>query len=522
MEHPKSTFKIHSCFRDGTLPAWIEVEIHACFQIPGLQILGLPAPEIREAKERILAAFPASGFEFPRKKVTINLAPSSIPKWGTAHDLPIALRILSLVEALPPGPPVLANGELGLDGGVRSTGSPALLMELLLNDPRPDGFRVILAEDDHRAYLNLIRWRQQRSLPLPRNTRVFRISHFSQIRKVLSETDIPVLPAPTADERPRERNATTVAHPHLLAPGPRLERILTLASIGRHHTLLLGPKGIGKSESLAWFRTLAGEPDPQDSWTRIVHQESRNEAPDPGLPARRVHSQVKPQHLLGSFGPKGYRAGELALSHGGFLFADEFMEWSRDSKESLREPLEARSFRLTRVQGSVEVPCDLQLVATGNLCPCGGLPVELARLIPGSKGNCRCPPGITRAYLSRLSGPILDRIDLPVLLRAESGQNTEKNPEDRIHEAVNKGRKFALEHFGVLPSRISAAGLEADLSNPGIRSLLDAASPSLRFRHKTLRVAKSIQAHEQSTRLEAHHVLEALALRELDTHLGNG
>ena len=440
MEHPKSTFKIHSCFRDGTLPAWIEVEIHACFQIPGLQILGLPAPEIREAKERILAAFPASGFEFPRKKVTINLAPSSIPKWGTAHDLPIALRILSLVEALPPGPPVLANGELGLDGGVRSTGSPALLMELLLNDPRPDGFRVILAEDDHRAYLNLIRWRQQRSLPLPRNTRVFRISHFSQIRKVLSETDSPVLPAPTADERPRERNATTVAHPH----------------------------------------------------------------------------------LLGSFGPKGYRAGELALSHGGFLFADEFMEWSRDSKESLREPLEARSFRLTRVQGSVEVPCDLQLVATGNLCPCGGLPVELARLIPGSKGNCRCPPGITRAYLSRLSGPILDRIDLPVLLRAESGQNTEKNPEDRIHEAVNKGRKFALEHFGVLPSRISAAGLEADLSNPGIRSLLDAASPSLRFRHKTLRVAKSIQAHEQSTRLEAHHVLEALALRELDTHLGNG
>jgi magnesium chelatase family protein len=521
MEHPKSAFPVHSCFRNGTLPAWIEVEIHACFQIPGLQILGLPAPEIREAKERILAAFPASGFEFPRKKVTINLAPSAIPKWGTAHDLPIALRILSLVEALPPGPPVLASGELGLDGGVRSTGSPALLMELLLTDPRPDGFRVILAEDDHRAYLNLLRWRQRKGLRLPGNTQVFCIPHFSQVRKVLSGNATPAVYLPTIEED-RQKGASSSNTSHLLAPGPRLERILTLASIGRHHTLLLGPKGVGKSESLAWFRTLAGDPDPQDSWTRIVHQESRNEAPDPGLPARRVHSQVKPQHLLGSFGPKGYRAGELALSHGGFLFADEFMEWSRDSKESLREPLEARSFRLTRVQGSVEVPCDLQLVATGNLCPCGGLPVELARLIPGSKGNCRCPPGITRAYLSRLSGPILDRIDLPVLLRAESGRATEKHPEGRIREAVINGRKFALEHFGALPSRMSIAGLEADLTNPGIRSLLDAASSSFRFRHKTLRVAKSIQAHEQTSRLEAHQVLEALALRELDTHLTNG
>ncbi len=517
MEHPKDSFSVHSCFRDGSRPAWIEVEVHACFQIPGLQILGLPAPEIREAKERILAAFPASGFEFPRKKVTINLAPSSIPKWGTAHDLPIALRILTLVEPLPAGPPLLARGELGLDGSVKSTGSPALLIELLLLDPTLSGFRVILAEDDHRELMQLLDWRKENGLPLPQNTVFFRISHLSQIREALIGGGTPGVGAKAA----RSRSDLFLPDP-ALAPGPRLERILTLASIGRHHTLLLGPKGIGKSESLAWFKTLAGAPDPRDSWTRIVHQESRNEPPDPGLPARRVHSQVKPQHLLGSFGPKGYRAGELALAHGGLLFADEFMEWSRDAKESLREPLEARSFRLTRVQGSVDVPCDLQLVATGNLCPCGGLPVELSRLIPGGRGNCRCPHGVARAYLSRLSGPILDRIDLPVLLRLETNIPGRLDAGNRIREAVIRGRTFALQHFGTLPSGLKPQDLEQELHHPAIHPLFESSSPSLRFRHKTLRVAKSIQALEQTPRLEPHQVLEALALRELDAHLETG
>ena len=491
--------------------------MHARVQIPGLQILGLPAPEIREAKERILAAFPASGFEFPRKKVTVNLAPSSIPKWGTAHDLPIALRILTLVEPLPPGPPILASGELSLDGGVRSTGSPALLIELLLSAPEPQGFRVVLAEQDHCEFMKLLGWRRSKGLPLPDQVSIYRLPHLSQIRRILSDPGVPA----NAPESGAALPASPPAPP-LLMPGPRLERILMIASIGRHHTLLLGPKGIGKSESLVWFKELAGSPEPAESWTRMVHQESRNEVPDPGLPARRVHSQVRPQHLLGSFGPKGYRAGELALTHGGLLFADEFMEWSRDSRESLREPLEARSFRLTRVQGSLDVPCDLQLVATGNLCPCGGLPSEMSRLIPGTSGTCRCPPGAARSYLSRLSGPILDRIDLPVLLGAEHQNKRPLEDGKRIREAVRCGRVFALEHYGTLPSCLSPNDLEKELQERAIHRLFESTRISLRYRHKTLRVAKSIQALEQTPRLESRHLLEALSLRELDIHLGPG
>ena len=229
MELPKNSFSVHSCFRDGAQPAWIEVEVHARVQIPGLQILGLPAPEIRESKERILAAFPASGFEFPRKKVTINLAPSSVPKWGTSHDLSIALRILTLVESVRPGPPVLASGELGLDGGIKSTGSPALLMELLLSHSHPGGYRLILAEDDHREFLNLLRWRRLKDLPLPENVTVFRISHFSKIRQVLSEGEGPSHLIESGPTFPR-----VPTHPSLLPPGPRLARILTLSSIIKH------------------------------------------------------------------------------------------------------------------------------------------------------------------------------------------------------------------------------------------------------------------------------------------------
>lgn len=516
MELQNRSFSVHSCFRDGSRPAWIEVEVHARIQIPGFQILGLPAPEIREAKERILAAFPASGFEFPRKKVTINLAPSSVPKWGTSHDLSIALRILTLVEPLPTGPPILASGELGLDGGIKSTGSPALLLELLLRHSSPSGFRLILAEDDHREFMNLIRWRFSKNLSLPQDVNVFTLSHFSDIRKALSHGSTP---RQLIESTPIFSSSLESQSPPLLSPGPRLERIITLASVGRHHTLLLGPKGVGKSESLAWFKELAGDPVPGDSWTRILHQESRNEVPDPGVPIRRVHSQVRPQHLLGSFGSKGYRAGELALAHGGLLFADEFMEWSRDSKEILREPIETRSFKLIRVQGTIAVPCDLQLIATGNLCPCGGIPLELSRLIPGARVNCRCAHGVARNYLSRLSGPILDRIDLPVLLREET---CGKSAGERMREAVLRGRTFALDSFGTLPSLLRPSDLEAEYERRDLRSLFESSPTSLRFRHKTLRVAKSIQALEKTPRLERHQVMEALSLRDLESHLGSG
>jgi magnesium chelatase family protein len=514
METPNSPFPVHSCYRDGTLPGLITIEYHARFQIPGFQILGLPAPEVREARERILSAFPASGLEFPKKKVTINLAPSAIPKWGTGHDLPIAIRILSETLSLPAGPPVLALGELGLDGSVKPVGCIALLIELLRLHSPPEGYRVILAPEDHDQLLQLLDWMKRQGLEPPSSIRLSPLSHLSKLPGILRNIMFTEAPASVP---PLEVESSLP--PYLLPPGPGLERILLIASVGRHHTLLLGPKGIGKSESLAWFRLLAGKPDPRGSWERILHQESRGETADPGLPLRRVHSEVKPAHLLGSFGIKGYRAGELALAHGGLLLADEFLEWSRDAKECLREPLQTGTFRLTRARGSIEVPCDLQFIATGNLCPCGGFPAELRSLSPGSRIRCRCSRSEVHQYLSRLSGPILDRIDLPVILPDREVPPTEAPDPRHLVQQVTSARRFALEHFGELPSKLKPTLLEAEAEKSGVIQLLGGRSLSLRGRTKSLRLAKSIQALEQSPCLERHQVLEALSLRQLDETL---
>jgi magnesium chelatase family protein len=196
------------------------------------------------------------------------------------------------------------------------------------------------------------------------------------------------------------------------------------------------------------------------------------------------------------------------------------MEWSRDSKECLREPLEARSFQLTRVQGSLHIPCDLQLVATGNLCPCGGFPSELRPLLPGVSRPCRCSPLQVRTYLSRLSGPVLERIDLPVLLGDESQDPESTDAPARLETQAAQARDFSRKQFGALASALRPEQLESELeAHPTLRTLLGSGM-SLRFRHKTLRVAKSIQALDSALQLREHHVLEALSLRALDSRLG--
>ncbi|NDG84978.1 MAG: hypothetical protein EBX52_08080, partial [Proteobacteria bacterium] len=156
---------------------------------------------------------------------------------------------------------------------------------------------------------------------------------------------------------------------------------------------------MGKSNSFQWFKQLAAAPPPSLAWERALYIESRSEQPRFDLPVRQVHAQVRPSHLLGSFGPRGFRAGELSLAHGGLLLADEFPEWPRDSKECLREPLETQRLLITRVKGTVEAKCDIQLIASGNLCHCGGFPSRLKAAGIQSKLGCRCSEPEVRSYL---------------------------------------------------------------------------------------------------------------------------
>jgi magnesium chelatase family protein len=212
-----------------------------------------------------------------------------------------------------------------------------------------------------------------------------------------------------------------------LLPLPtRAERVLKLSLIGKHHVLLLGPKGIGKSESIKWYQALLPDSPPEQIWQRLIISENRDLALDFSSPVRRVHAQVKPSHLLGSFSNKGYQPGELALAHGGLFIADEFMEWPRDSKETLREPLQTKKIFLTRIKGQIECAADFQMIATGNLCPCGGLPPVYRGDTPARKFSCRCRASEVNHYLSKLSGPVLDRIDLAFVM-SETTQKKENS-----------------------------------------------------------------------------------------------
>jgi magnesium chelatase family protein len=511
--------KVFSFFVNGLTPEWLTVEYSSRFQVPGFQILGLPSPEIQEARDRIISAFQASNLEFPKKRILINLAPASIRKSGTGHDLAIALKILSESIELPFPPPVIARGELGLDGTIRPSGRMAHLISLLESGfPGSKDATLILGRADARELRRLLDWRAENGFQNPSFQSLIEVEHLRDLCSPSSRS------APDPEARaggpfqnpfPNEGNS-----PQLLPLSAFLQRVLKVACTGRHHTLLLGPKGTGKSACLDWFRALAPAPGPLPAWERALYQESRNESPGFDPPVRQVHSQVRPAQLLGSFHSGSFRAGELSMAHGGLLFADEFPEWPRDSKECLREPLQSEGFHLTSVRGTLRAKCDLQLIGSGNLCPCGGLPLRFRSLAPGASSGCRCSMTEVNRYLSRLSGPILDRIDLWAL---DSGGSRPMPAEtvaaDSIRLEVAKARNLVLAAHGSLSSRIPPAKLERLVPRSRETARVLDSSGSLRNRHKLIRIACSIAALEGRESPADPHFREAHTFRLLEPGL---
>ncbi len=503
--------KIYSFLAQGNDIQSIEVQVHIRFQIPSFQILGLAGPEIQEARERIIAAFASSELEFPKKKVIVNLAPSDVKKTGTGHDLAMALGILKETSdfegCFNQNEDLFAWGSLGLDGKIQPCGKMASLLHLLCKDS--SNKILYLSIEDANHFQELIEWRKEKNLSIPQNL---------ELRVLESLKDLLKKPYVILSE---DRKLLSTPLPDLLPLPPHQERIITLSIVGRHHTLILGPKGIGKSQMLEWYRWLSPESDPEKTWQRFIYEDTaKNKFSIPRVfPLRSVHAQVKPSHLLGSWGLRGFRAGELSLAHGGILVADEFLEWHRDAKECLREPLQNKKTTITRVQGTTEIDCDFQLIATGNLCPCGGLPAQFRN--KKSSLTCKCHPSKVQEYLQRLSGPIADRIDLISVVHPEihHHQNLylEKIDEKKLLEqkhSLLEMQKFAVNEFGVIPSELSVRWLENNIPKDAeFEKMLQSRTTSLRSRHKALRLARTIQAVEKTTTFKIEHLFEALSFR---------
>jgi magnesium chelatase family protein len=496
---------------DRAEPRLLEVEVHSAFQIPGCQIVGLPSQEVSEARERIRAGMEAQGFEFPRRRVVLNLSPAAVKKQGTGLDLPMALAVMQLrsPEEMP-GPECVAWGELGLDGRIRPAGR---ILRTLYAAWESGAERIILSPEEARlaaSWVPRLSVLDELSRPAPR---IFGAADLKGAWQSLQEGEGEIA-ASERSESSRARDDTR------LLPIPRfLERALSAAALGRHHLLLIGPRGSGKSHALEWLIALAPALEERESvWNALIAELHTPECDGmPELPVRRISPQVRPAALLGAAKSGAVRPGEFSLADGGVLVADELAEWSRDSREALREPLERGKVCLTRVDGQLEFPAAFQLAATANLCGCGGIPPEFVPEDAEAHSLCRCPPHSRHAYQSRLSGPILDRVDLLLRLALQSSprEPARKTEPQAIRERVDRALVQARSRYGRPPGRLGAEEIERILrETPRFAELLsDAPLATLRSRHKVARVALSLAALDGEAVPGPVHVFEAVSYR---------
>jgi magnesium chelatase family protein len=491
---------VHSRARTGVAAPPVQVEVHLSGGLPSTQIVGLPAAAVRESRDRVRAAILCAQFEYPQRRITINLAPADLPKDGGRFDLPIALGILAASGQIDRD--ALAGceflGELGLTGELRPVDGvlPAVLAAAR------DGRRLVVPAGSGAE------------AALAREAEAY-------VARTLLETcaSLGGRPLPRACESADAGATLPVAQPDMadVRGQAQARRALEIAAGGGHHLLMSGPPGCGKTLLASRLPGLLPEASEAEALeTAAVHSIS-GRGLDPARwrqrPLRTPHHGASSVALAGGGSPP--RPGEISLAHNGVLFLDELPEWSRTALEVLREPLESGRITIARAARSAEFPARFQLVAAMNPCPCGWAGDPSAR--------CRCTPDAVQRYWSRLSGPLLDRIDLhlamvrlpPALLRADAPPG-ESSAAIRRRVEITRARQ--LERAGVLNARLDAAGVAATcaLDQAG-QQLLEQAGERLqltaRSLHRMLRVARTIADLDGAAAIASPHLAEALGYR---------
>ncbi len=499
---------LNTLFINGIEAKPVTVEVDIQNGLPDFQIVGLASTAIKEARERVRSAIKNCDYKFPNQKIIVNLAPADLKKEGTHFDLAIALGILIASEQVKSDVAQLfyLAGELSLDGSIRKVPGILPMALELINLNHPVQF---LVPEENRSEASLVN--EVSSLPVAHLTQVIKWVEgeiaLHTVEPDMQMTYVNVSQADFADVKGQDT----------------AKRALQITAAGMHNILLIGPPGGGKTMLARRVVSIFPDMNRQEvlESTRIYSVANLLDSEQPLIksrPFRSPHKNASSASIVG--GGKIPRPGEISLAQNGVLFLDELPEFNRDVLESLRQPLEDKVITVARAHGAYTFPANFVLIGSMNPCPCGNF---------GSQVECRCTPIQIHKYLSRISGPLLDRMDLHVevprvhfdQLKDRSQGETSEQIKERVSLArAVQEKRFAHHHIKVnalmTPGDVKRYCVLNDESEHLLKAAFIKLNLSARGYDRILKVSRTIADLNNESAIQIQHVAEALQYRSLD------